>query len=132
MENFKRIDIYQTPKSPFRGKPFKRKRVLGDLFYEHKRRCFYCGILTDWPKHIQGQSLLPYAATIEHLYPKWDIRRALSEKVVLACYKCNNGKNIDDYNKMFEGFTYLGNEFDIFSLFNREPNDKPSVASKAT
>lgn len=64
------------------------------LYREQKGNCFYCGRKV---KLAYNDLEDKRKATIEHIYPKNDIRRLLFKgsngPVVLACYGCNQKMN---------------------------------------
>lgn len=70
----------------------------------YKNRCCYC--CKKVRRFQEGEEAFVIAnglrypddlATVEHVYPKSDIRRLLAPKArALACYKCNSQKGIAD------------------------------------
>ncbi len=71
-----------------------KKNLREYLYKKHKRKCFYCGKFVGLNK--SNKKIECSTATIEHLYPKTDIRRfllAYREYTVLSCHKCNRSKN---------------------------------------
>lgn len=104
-----------TPKSPFvrgqrKGSVHRRKLIA--LFRKQKGRCHYCRvktIITPSGKEWKGNEP-KNLATVEHLYPAWDIRRALCsfyEHTVLSCWKCNQEKNEADYSHLREHEVFI-------------------------
>lgn len=117
-------DIYKTPISPFgtcRSKKLRNRRIR--LYKNKKGKCYYCGTTTilDLSGELNNKPI-HNLATIDHKYFRWDIRRALSEENVLSCWMCNQIKNDNDNGKMWHGFTYLGNEFNIFNYLTIQSN----------
>lgn len=74
----------------------KNRRVVYDLWKKQNGHCYYCGVKT--VKLSPGfNGIIPYnAATLEHLYSKYDIRRFLQKfkrsNTVMACLKCNSDR----------------------------------------
>lgn len=80
----------------------KDKEKRAHLFRKQKCRCYYCKRLlvndlkrNDW---YNSRQLPPpdNTATLEHLYPREDIRRFLInnyQNIVVACYRCNQIRN---------------------------------------
>jgi hypothetical protein len=70
------------------------------LYIQQKGRCYYCHQLMKSPLHNPSNGRVgPKNSTIEHLYPKTDIRRFCkggNDAKVLACAKCNNLKGAID------------------------------------
>jgi hypothetical protein len=76
-------------------------RELKLKLFQENNQCFYCGcemILTN----TNGKPLPPNSATLEHrisrLYPsRWaKKRRGAPPRKVLACYKCNHNRSIQE------------------------------------
>ncbi len=42
-------------------------------------------------------------ATIEHIYHRRDLRRAIENKLVMACYNCNQKRNME-YETFYKSF----------------------------
>lgn len=53
---------------------------------------------------ILEEGMPPRAATIEHIYSKWDVRRHLKNPVVAVCYKCNQDKAALDEKRALQGY----------------------------
>ena len=66
--------------------------------------CHWCGCLTVLTNHNTG-GLEDSDATVDHLYSRFDPRRWVKRKPgeqhkVLACYKCNQQRSIDEHTKL--------------------------------
>jgi hypothetical protein len=76
--------------------------------YKKDCHCYWCGVETNDYYICQGKKLPDDAATIDHLYPKGDIRRLIYElnnlpqPVVLSCYKCNTERSGNPLEKQLE------------------------------
>lgn len=90
-----------------------RKREKEQMWLNNPR-CVYCGKITKYiendPKHKTLKTgILPEDyPTVEHLYPKTDLRRYCKRGAVktISCFKCNNERsktNINGSSKMKEG-----------------------------
>ncbi|HYH14324.1 MAG TPA: hypothetical protein VD794_03835 [Flavisolibacter sp.] len=66
--------------------------------------CYYCGNKTSL--EINQEENIFLAATIEHVYDRWDIRRGVTNETVLACYFCNQLKSRLDHARRWQGFDY--------------------------
>ena len=68
-----------------------RKRKL--RLYWRNPHCHWCGTKTIIHKHKQCKAIPDNAATVDHLYTRFDYMRGKSppgvEATVLACNKCN-------------------------------------------
>lgn len=101
-------DLFQPEKRPKKGKTFTRlghKGKLAELYNNQDGKCFYCGKKMKY-RAGSGNSAKD-GATIEHLYPKTDIRRLLlspSEYIVAACFKCNQEQNRKAHLEMYDGY----------------------------
>lgn len=63
---------------------------IARLWFKQGGNCYYCGRTMFFHSHVQGETMPDNQATIEHVYSKYDIRRLLdSKKVVAACRRCN-------------------------------------------
>src|SRR5687767_7513791 len=85
-------------RAPFQNDKNHSTKVkrLNELFSDSPK-CYYCGCVTKRYSQVwtKGNPIPDDMATIEHLYPKWDIRRPLvgfRESTVLSCYKCNHSQ----------------------------------------
>jgi len=86
-----RISPFANRKDNTSVMQWKRKK----LFDKQDGKCYYCGIQTIYPKNKTNYSPMPdNLATVEHIYGRYDIRRAVCKKTVLSCYKCNCDKAI--------------------------------------
>ena len=70
----------------------KRKEQL----YKQSPYCHWCGKKTIIYARRSGGSIPYDAATLDHLYSRYDPRRGNlpphTESIVLSCYKCNNDR----------------------------------------
>jgi hypothetical protein len=76
--------------------PRQYRSLRKKLLLQGKSKCHYCQIEVSTVQRRSKTPVHDTCATIEHLYPKGDIRRYLSgskDNVVLACYKCNQERN---------------------------------------
>lgn len=99
----------------------RRGKTLRMLFDKHNGRCFYCNCKTKLGcifgmRHIE---IPKNAATIEHVYCRRDIRRCLENKLVLACYKCNQEKN-NEFNANYKEWNEGIFVFDIREFLNKK------------
>lgn len=100
----------------------KRSR-LAILYKEQGGICYYCGIKTiRIPSGTSG--LLPdNAATIEHLYSKFDIRRWVQKSnlsnTVMSCNRCNKNRCIRENCKYLLENKRLP-KFDIITLIQQK------------
>jgi len=87
---------FKQGKKPHSGRSTKWHQRLVDV---HNRNpcCHYCGIETLLENRMdEWNSHLPNAATLDHVFSNYDIRRLLKggrDLVVLSCYKCNNKRS---------------------------------------
>jgi len=95
-----------------------RKRVLLRLYKQANGICSYCGIKTiiRTPEEDNEE----YHASIEHLYPKTDIRRYAQENnfdyTVLACRGCNHKMN--ELNKHLTAqYAIFDSDFSLIKIF---------------
>lgn len=100
------------------GVPTRKLKMR--LFKKYKSICFYCGIKTIIQHRNLTQNYPANTATVEHLYSKFDMRRALSKKTVLSCLKCNAKKAKDDGNIIFDGYKRV--DFSLIEHFNLQPS----------
>jgi hypothetical protein len=73
------------------------------LYKAHNGICYYCNkpvLVGCKPK----KSKLHLLGTIEHLYPRGDIRRNVDNKTVLACSGCNSQKNIEFLTALYADY----------------------------
>lgn len=60
------------------------------LWFKQGGNCYYCNRTMIFHSVGNGETMPDTQATIEHVYSKYDIRRLLdSKKVVAACRRCN-------------------------------------------
>lgn len=83
-----------------------KNRKLVRLYKKHKGKCYYCNCLTFLQESGSDGYQTDKSATIEHIYSRVDIRRFLKSKLVLSCFKCNNGKNEVDGDEIFNNGVY--------------------------
>lgn len=90
----------------------RRLRRITKLYNEQNGLCYYCNKPADL---ITGINLhgrqKDNTATVEHIYNRTDIRRMLLQsigyknqhikQIVMAHYKCNNGKSKIDHDLMY-------------------------------
>ncbi len=86
-----------------KGETHARKmKLIERLYVEQEGMCYYCGCKCF--KYVCTDGQCPEdAATIEHLYPKSDVRRTLLsyyEHTVMSCYRCNQNENRADHDRM--------------------------------
>lgn len=95
----------------------KKRNMLIKLYREQNKRCFYCNKRTMMPpsEKLWDGDLPKCLATIEHVYHKRDIRRTIENKIVMACYKCNQNKN-DEYCMFYKSFETSQTVIDIRRL----------------
>lgn len=72
------------------------KKELRRQLWAEDPKCHWCGIETQWPE-IKGGSLPDDAATLDHLYTKYEMEKRKSEgnPFVLACNKCNHDRGVE-------------------------------------
>jgi hypothetical protein len=65
--------------------------------------CYWCGVKTEIENRIGEKDQIPTAATLDHVYSNYDLRRLLKggTKVVVACFKCNNKRSAAETRKVF-------------------------------
>lgn len=102
----------------------QRKKRLLNLYMDSRGKCHYCGIDTTLPPPNAGSKYhKPTTATIEHIYPRTDIRRLLQshyfENTVLACFECNQHQS-----KMTDPMRGVGidKDFSLIKLLENEQN----------
>jgi hypothetical protein len=75
---------------------FSKKHILRTMYRAQKGKCCYCGRLCHPYANIKGFSVPKNAATLEHRFDKFDLRRLtdtplpLKVRYAMACYNCNN------------------------------------------
>lgn len=102
----------------------KWKRI--GLFKKQNGKCAYCGVLTVKPKSNNSCNLnQDNLATVEHVYGRYDIRRAICKKTILCCYKCNHLRGNEEHGAIFKEYykTGMDLDFDIKSLI-KNPIDQ--------
>jgi hypothetical protein len=75
----------------------KRRRL-----WEADPHCTWCGTVTIWFENPSGRESLPNnAATLDHLYSRFDSRRESprggTKYTVLSCKRCNKGRNREQH-----------------------------------
>lgn len=113
-----------------RIKLIRHKNILTRLFNRYEGKCQYCGCQTTW---VRGKNTQCFdnSATIEHIYSRQDIRHLLfkhTEKLTLACFKCNQQKNKEEQLTMFNNGMYFTKEDYSFprlliDLLNRDSDN---------
>lgn len=81
-----------------------------------RNKCHYCQC--QMVPTYEGKHFPDNLATVEHIYPRTDIRRALCGKIVIACYKCNNGKAAKENQDLARSI--WSNIFDIRNLLTNQ------------
>lgn len=94
----------------------KQRLLKLKLFESHKGKCFYCKKDTVIQCKKIKNNFPPNMATVEHIYNKYDIRRSLSRKTVLACYSCNQEKIKNDGTEIFTNYYKNMPEINILTL----------------
>lgn len=90
----------------------KLKRKI--LYARQKGMCYYCGIWTVYPKRNHHYNPMPdNLATVEHIYGRYDIRRAVCKRTVLSCYKCNCEKAHLEMKQIKDLNYHLPHEIDL-------------------
>lgn len=112
----------------------KERKFIISRLKKQKGRCAYCSIKLDPNKIAFNGVQTDDMATVEHIYSKLDIRRYLSEKKVVTCYKCNNDKYSVDQAKIFSDYKNMYADYHkdlkelpdyhenlLFNLLNNKP-----------
>jgi hypothetical protein len=98
------IHLNEGCTSPYVKRSYSRKSVItNSLMIGYNYRCVYCGRVV---KRAKGHLHADDNATGDHVYNKFDMRRALSKKLVLCCLKCNNDRNQRDLVEFYSGYRY--------------------------
>ena len=104
------------------GESKKNRKKVSELWKNQNGKCYYCGIKTI--KLTPGFcGIIPMnAATLEHLYSRYDIRRFIQinkrSNTVMACRKCNSDRATKENAEM--KFHFLPLEcFDIRNLIQQ-------------
>ena len=76
--------------------PRRSNHRIRRRLWERDPHCYYCGVETVWKDRLDTR--VENAATIEHLRSRYNPRRmepnrGNDRRLVLACWKCNNGQN---------------------------------------
>ena len=88
----------------------KKSSIQRTKLWKENPHCYYCGILTVPPElrtETQKKNHFNFSnmATLEHLYsrlnPKRQEKYSKARRHVLACYKCNSEKALEDTNLNF-------------------------------
>lgn len=89
----------------------KQRRKQRQKLWNENPHCYYCGILTVPPEirtkeQVEKGYYFDNMATLEHLFSRLNPKRYEKHKFktvrhVLACYKCNNDKSMEDTNINF-------------------------------
>lgn len=85
------------------------KHRLQELLDRKHPRCYYCKQDVYHTTFLRGKQL-HNTATVDHRYPKTDIRRNLvteNRNTVLCCYECNQSRNIETWHFVFDGYKNL-------------------------
>lgn len=92
--------------------------------WHQDRRCCYCGRNTT----IKARNKAPIDrdATVEHIFPKTDLRRFLLNRkdlnwLTLSCYKCNLKKG-KEASERFYKYSFPVEIIDIKTLLNPQEN----------
>lgn len=105
---------YDNCKAGVGGTRREKKRKLK----KYGETCPNCNIIMIMPSSPNNGSLLPNHATIEHVYNKWDIRRAIEpygKKKIVVCYSCNQ-KSQHEFEKKMGLHGKKKNDFSIIQL----------------
>lgn len=88
--------------------------ILSKLYISGSKKCAYCGSYVC--RSRTSSVRWPNTATIDHVYPRYDIRRYAmggDKKVVLCCYECNQKRTRRDFNAMNDQYYTETNIYDI-------------------
>lgn len=80
-------------------------KKLRRLLRENGPKCHYCGCTTVPPTPGKA-SQAHNSATVEHIYPKIDLRRYAEggNIVVIACRRCNSNRGTTEADKMTRNY----------------------------
>lgn len=67
-------------------------------------RCHYCKCRMIFSTQDNYHKRLRKAATLDHVYFKWDMRRVLCRRTVPCCWNCNHTKNETDTEWFKQGY----------------------------
>jgi len=76
-----------------------------------------------WSKSspVKGKPVPKNVITIDHVYHRWDIRRALKRhEVVLSCLECNLKRDFEFKMKFYEGYSREEPQMSIISLLEQK------------
>ncbi len=92
-------------------------KVLRDILFDQCNLCRHCGCRMVLP---HGSDARRNVCTIEHIYPKTDLRRLTvngDKFKSILCQKCNNEKGTyDSWNQMQKRYEQLHPPVDLFEL----------------
>lgn len=94
--------------------------------------CHWCGCETVINNRLDNGSQKDNAATLDHLFSNLDLRRLLKggNKLVLACYKCNQRRNNAENRLVYSNnFDLRNNRIDLVGLL-KHPESLPSAPMK--
>ena len=108
------------------GRSSKWHQKLRDA-YNKNPHCHWCGVKTDIENRIGNGDQIPTAATLDHVYSNYDLRRLLKNgtKTVLACFKCNNKRSAGECRKVFpNSYDMRNNRISIIELLTQSRLNK--------
>lgn len=90
------------------------------------RKCCYCGVETVIENRNGNGTVdqVDNAATLDHVYSNLDLRRLLKggDRVVLACYKCNNKRSAQEVRRVYpNSYDKRNNKISIINLLTQTP-----------
>lgn len=94
--------------------------------WEKNPHCHWCGELTELTNCPDGK-IPNNAATIDHLYSRYDVRRWVKRKPgevkkVLACYACNQRRSIEETARLSKEEIFMRSQG-----FSLNPTGKPHI-----
>ena len=116
------MNLIPTQRSPYDNtirNGVKVRKMKIKLFIKSKGRCAYCHCKVIIPEPLHGGIQFKNTATLDHVYQKWDIRRAICKDVVLCCFKCNQERNHEDMENVLSNYKYKWKSIDLIKLLKR-------------
>jgi hypothetical protein len=115
----KTISLGCSPYCSRRSDRAKGNRAkLVRLFHEQQGRCTHCGKQLQLPVAKKMNKSYHDTATLDHVYDRFDIRRALAPGlVVLACHSCNHHRGIENSRLLWKGYSYKPKCVSIIKLW---------------
>ena len=113
------IPLGHSPYCSRRSDRAKGNRAkLVRLFQEQQGRCTHCGKQLRLPIAKKMNKSYSNTATLDHVYDRFDIRRALAPGlVVLACHSCNHLRGIENSRQLWKGYSYKPKCVSIIKLW---------------